>query len=443
MAGLLAVCAGFSACDDNFERPPFEDFIPQATLEANTTSQELKEMFNQDVNYFATEIGTREDGSHYIVKGRIVSSDEAGNFFKKIAIEDEDGGLIFSIDATKLYETYKYGQEVVVDVTGMYYGNYGMGVQIGSAPSGTSDAPSRMPSDMWTSAAQTSGLVDLTKLDIYEITVEEAQAIRQDPAQLLRWQGRLVRIKDVHFQDPGKELGVSGQSNNTTYILDDAGRKMAINTSGYSTFYTTPCPKGTGNVLAVLTNYNSDWQLLLNNVEGLEGFTPWTDEPVDPADAVGSFTIDFENGSLPADWIHKAVLGNKDWYVTSFSGNYYAAMTGYKGTAPFESWLISQPVDAAKMAEGTLTFDTQVNGYGSTTTTFKVYILDNPDPTKANKTELHPVLAQAPASGYSSWVSSTPLSLASASGVFYIGWVYEATADANFATWCVDNIVVK
>lgn len=445
IASVLVAAAGFSSCDDNFDQAPLEEFIPHATLTPNTTIEELKQAFHQDVNFYATEVGTKANGEHYIVKGRIVSSDEAGNIFKKIAIEDETGGVIFSINMSSLYETYRYGQMLVVDVTGMWYGNYGAGVQIGGKPDGdpATSAPSRMAESLWTANAQTDGLSNTDKITIYELTVAEALDLHDNPAERLRWQGRLVRVTDVHFETPGKELAVSGQTNNTSYIVDTNGKRLALNTSGYSTFWSTKAPKGTGNVLAVLTNYTSGWQLQLNNLEGLEGFTPWTDEPEPELDPVGSLDVNFDNGQIPDGWGNIQIEGDKAWYTPSFNNNYYAAMTGYKGTAPFDSWLVTQPLDASLMSAKTLTFETQVNGYGSTTTSLEVYILDNADPAKANKTKLNPTLAEAPASGYSSWAQSGTISLADAKGKFYIGWRYKATTDANYATWCVDNIKVQ
>ena len=70
-------------------------------------------------------------------------------------------------------------------------------------------------------------------------------------------------------------------------------------------------------------------------------------------------------------------------------------------------------------------------------------MLDNYDPAKAKATELQATFATAPASGYSSWVSSGTIDLSAQKGKFYIAWQYAATTDANYATWCVDNIVVK
>lgn len=145
-------------------------------------------------------------------------------------------------------------------------------------------------------------------------------------------------------------------------------------------------------------------------------------------------------GGIPADWQNVQVAGNKAWYTTTFDNNTYAAMTGYKGTAPFDSWLISPAIDIKKAEEKILSFRTQVNGYGSTTTKFEVYVMTTADPTTATKTQLNPVIAEAPASGYSSWAQSGNLDLSRFDGTFFIGFRYAATTDANYATWCIDDV---
>lgn len=145
-------------------------------------------------------------------------------------------------------------------------------------------------------------------------------------------------------------------------------------------------------------------------------------------------------GGIPADWKNIKVLGDKAWYTTTFDNNTYAAMTGYKGTAPFDSWLITPAIDIKKAQDKILSFRTQVNGYGSTTSHFEVYVLSTDDPTTATKTKLNPVIAVAPASGYSSWAQSGNLDLSHFDGTYFIGFRFEATQDANYATWCVDDV---
>ena len=458
IAAILMASAGFASCDDDFTRPPMEEYIPTAANlgKVNTTAQQLKDVMTEALkaansgsvpNYCNVEIPAMADGSHYWVKGRVTSTDEYSNIYKKLMIEDETGGLIFSIDNSKLYESYRIGQEVVIDCTGLYFGTYGTGLQIGVKADATS-APGRISKTDWESICEANGLANVDKLEIPEMTVEEMNALLSNDAEKWAWQGRLVKLTGVHFQTPGALLArvlAAGETNpnNTSVLVSAGGDRIDMNTSSYSDFGTTTyCPSGEGNVLAVVTLFNNKWQLVLNSADGLEGFTPWV--PVDPGDGDGEgFTEGFDMGAIPANWGTFNLEGSKNWYVTSFNDNYYAAMTGYKGTAPFNAWLVTPVIDINKLTDKTLTFDTQVNGYGSTTTTFKVYVLDNYDPAKAKATELQATFATAPASGYSSWVSSGTIDLSAQKGKFYIAWQYAATTDDNYATWCVDNIVVK
>ena len=164
---------------------------------------------------------------------------------------------------------------------------------------------------------------------------------------------------------------------------------------------------------------------------------------------VGEIDENFDSYSTKIDnlvangWTYVSVKGNKDWYLREFSSNTYATVTGNKGTAPFDSWLITPCINVNKLAEKVLNFQTQVNGYGSTTSTFEVYVLDSNDPATANITKLDATMATAPSSGYSDWVSSGNIDLSAWAGKkIFIGWRYQATSDANYATWCVDNVLV-
>ena len=170
----------------------------------------------------------------------------------------------------------------------------------------------------------------------------------------------------------------------------------------------------------------------------LEGGTTPTPTPSDP---VASLNENFDaSTNIPAGWTQSQVAGNKAWYVPTFQGNNYAAMTGFKGTGPFDQWLISPAIDMSKVTKKVLTFDTQVNGYGSTQSALKVFVLTAADPAKAKATQLNPTLATAPASGYSQWVNSGELDLSAFSGIVYIGFEYTSPVADNYATWCVDNV---
>ncbi|MEG2820558.1 MAG: choice-of-anchor J domain-containing protein, partial [Muribaculaceae bacterium] len=113
--------------------------------------------------------------------------------------------------------------------------------------------------------------------------------------------------------------------------------------------------------------------------------------------------------------------------------------TGYKGKAPFESWLITPPLNVAGASSKILSFETLVNGYGSISTTFEVYVLSSNDPKTATKTKLNATLATPPATGYSVATSSGNIDLSSYGKQVFIGFCYKATDDKT-AAWGVDNV---
>lgn len=362
MAALLAA-AGFTSCQDDFERPPYYE-TGDIKIQANTTIEELKNAFTQDVNFFNTPIGTKENGEHYIIRGRVTSDTRAGNVFKKVCVEDATGGIIFSVNDSRLYEVTPLGQEVIVDCTGMYYGNYGFGVQVGSEGEGhsTTVAPARMPEDMWDAHVTAIGVPDPALVTVHEVTLDDLRTIYSDPATRLQWQGLLVKVKDVKFQNPGTQLGKQNQSNNSVYLVPAAGGqgRLAINTSGYSTLWDIYAPNGTGDVTGVLAVYNTDWQLSLNDANGIgDTFTPWV--PAPPALYEESFATNQGGFS-----IHNIEMTGPMTYVWKHDASRgYMVASGFVSGASYasSSWLLSPVLDLTATEEPSFTFDHVTNKF--------------------------------------------------------------------------------
>jgi len=151
---------------------------------------------------------------------------------------------------------------------------------------------------------------------------------------------------------------------------------------------------------------------------------------------------DFEEGSLPSGWKSVKVKGDKDWYFPSaYDNNTYIAVSGYNGKQPpFDAWLITPALDIKNAGQKTLSFLSQVNGYGSTTSKLEVYVMSTNDPTTAELVQLNPTMAVAPSSGYSGFVASGDVDLSQFDGTYCIGFRYTAEQEANYATWCLDNV---
>lgn len=548
-------------CNEDFDTPPM--VVPVAQNTPNMTIAQFKEAYWDDARNFCVTV--EED---VIIHGWVSANDESGNIYKHMYIQDETGGIGISIDATSLYNNYRLGQEIVINMKGRDIGKYNGEYLIGRSEyweSGQVYEAGRMPKDDFLAMAELNGLPNVDKIVPVVTSISDVVG-KNDKETQLKYQGQLVTFKDVEWEGADGELTYANNGETTTRQIKDAeGNLLDVSNSGYSNWYSTPMPLGKGDVTGILYLTGTDaWKLYLRDTNDCVGFNtstkgtqkdPYTvgeaieimntdvngwvtgyivgavapeknevksnddiewgapttldntlviGESADTRDfsrclvvalpqgsafrqmaslknypellgsqvwvkgklatfmgtngitensgsreefklsvitgGITEFNEGFESG-LPGDWTQVQVKGDKKWYQTTFNDNGYAAMTGYKGTAPFESWLITPAIDIKSAVNRNFSFRTQVNGYGSGTTKFEVYVLNSDDPTTATMHQLNPTIATAPASGYSDWAQSGDIDLSEfADGTYFIGFVYKATTDGNYATWCVDDV---
>lgn len=271
----LAACAiaavAAPACQDDIDAP--SDRVPEAADTPNTTIAELKARYwNDDTNYADT---IREhDGKPVIISGRVISSDENGNIFKSLIIQDETAAMAFSIDSYNLYQTYRPGQEIVMDVTGMYIGKYA-GLQQMGRPSwytnGKSWQVSFMSKVYFNDHAQLNGMPDPAKTDTLVVT--SFGQISQTTEDLIRYQSQVVRFCNVHFEEGGKNTfsvyHTKENADQNRTLVDQNGATLTVRTSGYATFCNQTLPEGNIDLVGVLSYYNTSWQILVMDLDGI------------------------------------------------------------------------------------------------------------------------------------------------------------------------------
>ncbi len=118
IAGALVLAGGLWSCQADMDAPGLE--VPEATIQANTTIAELKTLYENKTSL----VGFKDEATkeHFIIHGRVVSSDASGNIDQNLVIQDETAALTFSMRERNLYTRYRLGQEVVVDMTGLSRG---------------------------------------------------------------------------------------------------------------------------------------------------------------------------------------------------------------------------------------------------------------------------------------------------------------------------------
>lgn len=266
----LALAAAFSACDNEFDRPPM--VVPTSDWTANTTIEELKAAYWSNLES-PTTVGLTASGDSVIIKGRVCSSDESGNIFKYLMIQGESEAIALTLDFYDIYSSYKYGQEVYINATGLTIGGYSGLMCIGN---GTDDRGrvARAAEAIFTPHAQVNGLPNTALVDTITTTIDAVNQAKSTAAGLQQWQSQLVRFDNVYFEDAGQEFAPDGSANGAAerYIVDESGNRIMVRNSTYADFNTQLLPCGNGSVVGVLSYYSSNWQILLNDQAGCIGF---------------------------------------------------------------------------------------------------------------------------------------------------------------------------
>ncbi len=287
--GLLALgFVSLTGCQDDFDTP--ENTVPVATITANTTIAEVKAKYwSDDRNYIwsnpesddvISSIPLNENGQHIIIKGRVVSSDASGNIYKSLVIQDETAALAMSINANSMYNQYRLGQEILVDLTDMWIGKYN-GLQQLGFPNYTDQygwEATFMPFEFFKQHIQLNGMPEPDAINVINITGADLQS--GTPENLQRLQSQFVRINDCEFEDGGILTFTEGSKKTTNRNLKLAdGTTLIVRTSGYSNFWGHTLPSGRGDVMGILSYYGTEWQLLLNSDRDCINFGDPTQNP--------------------------------------------------------------------------------------------------------------------------------------------------------------------
>jgi len=277
--GILAI--GLTSCDEELDRPPID--IPSASWEANTSILELKTRYWQSDRNFATEIASPTPGGRVIIGGRVIASDSTGNIYKTVYLQDATSAVAIAVDTTKLYLKFKQGEQMYFDVTGLFAGKYNGLFQIGEREAyGSGYETSQMPGSTFYSRVQLNGLPDEASLDTVVTTMARIREWGRSQDSIARYVGQLVRLDGVAFEGGGTLTWSDFGSSSNRSLIDGRGNSLTVRNSSYSTFAQMTMPAGTGSVVAILSYYGTDWQLLMRSQTDAFGFSG------DPADIPGA-----------------------------------------------------------------------------------------------------------------------------------------------------------
>lgn len=279
LLALVAVFATTSCMDDDWKDPNSETspYGNNSIQETNVVSiAELKNTYGPKQKDEINDTVRIADGTQ--IKGIVTGNDVEGNIYSQISIQDDSNkpGIIISVAQGGLSGQLPIGQEVLINVGGLYYGTYRSQPQLGVAYHDSSkdqNYPSRISRADWQNRFKVIGKPDASKIKVQVFSTNpDASKGELNVADLLdadvayKYAGCLVTLKGVEFamgdgkttlapEDEGKTLGYGV----TRYFkgYDKTNKQIGIRTSCYAEFAANLVPQGVVDVTGVLSCYKS------------------------------------------------------------------------------------------------------------------------------------------------------------------------------------------
>lgn len=249
--------------DDKYNEPNLDGY-QCADLTATMTLTQLR------AKYTTTSF-TFPDNSTDIVEGYVSSTDETGNIYKTIYIQDKPEnptqGFVISVDAVSTYTNYPQGSKVYIKLAGLSLGTYGGVVQLGvkngteTAATSVSRIPEKLvPAKIFRSCSVRANIVPKIMTSLQMVSAND------------QYIGCLIQMDNAEFDS--RILCTNYAPNGVTVdrlIRDNStATTRVVRNSGYASFANQILPSGNGKFVGIYSKFNSTYQMYINKVTDLE-----------------------------------------------------------------------------------------------------------------------------------------------------------------------------
>lgn len=319
---VIAATLSISSCYNEFEEPaPAKVWTKEDFAQSKYISiKDFKQLFYAAHGNSAASLGkSLEITEDYVISGRVISSDQAGNVYKSVYIYDDASESAIELKLmVSNYVSFPIGQTVFVKAKGLAIGNYRYMLSVGGAPT-KSDidkgyANRNIEQSVFLNRHIFKGkIVKPTAADTLVITPENYKEKLNDDAL-----GRLVRFEGLTYKEGTFDKERYPQYLETTYpngsttaqytnkyyaeegldatyayskdgnhyygssLFGYEGTSMAsgnyiVRVSGYANFalQLLPANRAKGDITAIYTKYSSKsggfvkYQLLINSFDDI------------------------------------------------------------------------------------------------------------------------------------------------------------------------------
>lgn len=433
---FLALTLG-SCMGDSYADPDLTEKVPAAPWGNNS----LKEKNVISIADLKTQFATVIANSSYkliekdmMIKAVVTGNDVSGNIYNQVSVQDASGAIIIAINGSGLSGYLPVGQEILVNLKGLYIGSYKKLPQIGGVNTKISDGSLSMGKIERAVWNQHFKILNPGEADASTVVPEEFDLTKlTDKAYMEANVCKLMTLKKVKFASANGTNVWAPKDTNTSLELIDAetGKRISssnlvVRNSGYSKFANEVVPQGVFDITGIFTRFGDTWQIVLRNTDDLKSVVlAYLSEPFDASQ--GNFTIDNIKLADGVEFVWK-------WA----SAAYGMKASGYVNSTKhdLQSRLKSPAIDLKSAKSAKLMFEQAINFASDIKQECKVQISTD------GKTWTDLDVQGYPAGNNWDFVSSTADLTKYCGKTIYIGFLYSSTP-TGAPTWEVKNFAVK
>lgn len=433
LALTLGSCMGDGYADpDLTEKVPASPWGNNSLREKNVISiADLKTQFATIIN---SDNGYKQIEKDMMIKAVVTGNDVSGNIYNQVSVQDASGAIIIAINGSGLSGYLPVGQEILVNLKGLYIGSYKKLPQIGGVNTKLSDGSlgmGKIERAIWNEHFK---ILNPGEADASTVVPEEFDLTKlSDAAYMEANVGKLMTLKKVKFASAnGTNVWAPDDTNTSLELIDaETGKKISssylvVRNSGYSKFANEVVPQGVFDITGIFTRYNNTWQIVLRSTDDLKSVVlAYLSEPFDASQ--GNFTIDNIKLADGVEFVWK-------WASAAYGMKASGYVNGSK--QELQSRLKSPAIDLKSAKSAKLMFDQAINFASDMKQECKVQISTD------GKTWTDLDVQGYPAGNSWDFVSSTADLTKYCGKTIYIGFLYSSTP-TGAPTWEVKNFAVK
>ena len=279
---FLALTLG-SCMGDSYADPDLTDKVPAAPYGNNSLKEKNVISIADLKSQFASVVNSSSDAYKLIdkdmmIKAVVTGNDVSGNIYNQVSVQDASGAIIVGINGSGLSGYLPVGQEILINLKGLYIGNYRKLPQIGGVNTKLSDGTlsmGKIERAVWNEHFK---ILNPGEADASTVVPEEFDLTKvTDAAYMEANVGKLMTLKKVKFASAnGTNVWAPDDSNTSLELIDaETGKKISssnlvVRNSGYSKFANEVVPQGVFDITGIFTRYNNTWQIVLRSTDDLK-----------------------------------------------------------------------------------------------------------------------------------------------------------------------------